>query len=239
MYKQRNNFSILDVPSANKQKILAKEILSSLMNEALSINDLNALYQNKDIQNKQQPAQNITAIPNTNELTFATLASPQEDEAKLKKTYDDTLLLGISKPFKIVFTDLQSKETTQPEEAAMEEDVQVLDDEVLVPMDAKEKEIEKEDDNAKEPEKEKEDGDIDYDFLLILPSSEVLPKELIAAVNKAGQGMISNPIIQKISDTPIGSVMPVSKIQSVEDDIEGYSVAGLDNPIAMKLMKEK
>ena len=247
MYKQRNNFSILNIPSADKKKLEAKEILSSLMNEALGINDLNSLYQNKEVKpgQEQQPIAAAT-IPNTDEMKFATLAAPQQDEALLKKTYDNTLLLGISKPFKIVFTDLQSNEVTQPEDA-LKEEIQILDDEVLVPMAARENEIKKENTAAskkkdektdeKDEKKDEEEGDVDYDFLVVLPASEVLSKELIDTINKAGQGMISNPVIKKMDEVPLGSVKPVGRIQSVEDDIEGYSVAGMDNPIAMKLMK--
>lgn len=243
MYKQRNNFSILEIPSANKKRLLAKEILESIITETLNINDLNSLYQNKERKQTQEQPATVSTVPNTSELKFNTLAAPQNTEALLKKTYDDTLLLGISKPFKIVFTDLQANEVTQPEEA-MEEEVQLLDDEVLIPMKAREKEIEKEDEeDAKDSDEEtkelpkKEEGDVDYDFLVLLPASEVLPKDIIDAVNKAGQGMISNPVLKKMTEIPIGIAKPISRIQSIEDDPDGFSTCGMDGDLALKLLK--
>jgi hypothetical protein len=241
MYKQRKNFSFLDFPTIaeRKNEVLASK--TSLLRENLNIDSLNALYQNKEIdKNKlQQQPSDVSTTPST-DLKFNTLEAPKTTEAELKKTYDGSLLLGISKPYRITFTDLQPQNNALPNipEKVVSEEVEVLDDEVLAPLDSKEKETKIEDDKVKEveePEKKDKDSKLDYDFLVILPQSEILPKELIAAINKAGQGVIGNPIIQAMTEPPI----PFGKnnIKSIEDDIEGYSVAGIDNPIALNLMK--
>ena len=242
MYKQRKNFSFLEFPSILEKKKEVSEAKISFIKESLNIDALNSLYQNKEIDKDklQQKPENFSTVPSS-DLKFKTLEEPENTEAELKKAYDGTLLLGISKPYKITFTDLQTQNPQLGQEPinTMSEEVKVLDDEVLAPLDIKEKEIEAEDSEAEKSEKDEKDNkpDTDYNFLMILPASEILPKEIIDAVNKAGQGVIKNPILKTMMEPPI----PFGKnsIKSIEDDIQGYSVAGIENPIGIKLLNSK
>lgn len=297
MYKQKNNFSFLNVPSVDKKQLAVKEAKRSFLNESLDINALNALYQPKEVSKEKQtsPAQ-AQLIPNNPELQFNNLSQPATNDAQLKQGEGDSLLLGVSKPFKISFTNLQptNQEFTEP----VMEEIQVLDDEVLAPLNTIKIKIKKENEKANKEEDldmsledaikhaeevanscdgkcstnhqkladwlkdyknliKKEPGEVDekpktdesteekelskedYDFLVILPSSEVLPKDLIDIVNKAGQGMISNPVMRQLTDLPLGQLSSISKIQSIEDDPEGLSVAGMDNDIGIRFMKKK
>ena len=256
MYKQRKNFSTLDIPSADKKRLEAKQIFSSIM-EALSVEQVNALYQQKQVpeENKYTPA---TTAPNTPELKFDTLQAPATTDAELKKTYDDTLVLGITKPYKVVFTDLAPSNPS-----ALKEDIEVemLDDEVLVPMEADKTKTKKEDDKAEEDsetaheeheenetkeeeEKEHEDGEEDetgnedYNFLDSLPQLD-LSSDMIDAVNKAGQGivMINPNVTINVDSGKIPEMHKGEKIKSVEDDLDGLSVVGLDNDLGMKLFQ--
>jgi len=242
MYKQRKNFSILDIPSLEKKKIEARKIFSSMF-ENLGIEDLNKLYQEKEVpkQNKYTP---ITATPNTPELKFDTLQNPSNMDAQLKKTYDDTLILGISKPYKVVFTDLDQNKNNIPmgEEVEMKKNEVPLEDEVLAPMDTEDekvKEENEEDEKEKSDEKTENDDEVsdNYNFLAELPPLD-LSADMKDAVEKGGQGMMPNVMINPTFNV-YNSQAPAShkgeKIKKIEDDLEGLSVAGLDNDIAFRL----
>lgn len=250
MYKQRKNFSFLDFPSLTDKKGEVVTAKTSFLRESLNIDSLNSLYQNKEVdKTKIQQPTNVSTTPDV-DLKFKTLENPTDTEAQLKKAYDDTLVMGISKPYKIVFTDLQQQQPNSSQilnlNNTMSEEVKVLDDEVLVPLDTEKDKIKSEDnelEKIKPDESGEEDSkdtksnkdDMDYNFLVILPDSEILPKELIDIVNKAGQGVISSPVLKHMTELPVAS-LGKDNIKSIEDDIQGYSVAGMNGDIAIKLM---
>ena len=243
MYKQRKNFSFLEYSAVKDKEKLVLDAKKSLLGENLNIDSLNAIYQNKEVDKtkSQKPTTNATTALNT-DLKFNTLETPGTTEAELKKNYDGNLVLGISKPYRITFTNLPTQDNTLlnnvPENNyVMSEEVEALDDEVLAPLDDTDKKIKDEDEEAENSDDKEKDNKLDYDFLVILPQSEVLPKELIDAVAKAGQGIIKAPILQPMMEPPI----PFGKntIKSIEDDIEGYSLVGFQDAFAEKLLKDK
>ena len=225
MYVQRKNFNLLDVPSANKKKAEAKKILSSIM-EVTSLEALNNLYQDKEVPKDHilnQPTSTQT-VP-SRELKFTSLSAAGDDEAQIKKVYDDTLVLGVAdkrnnKPYKVIFTELPNENEVATE---MTEATEVLEDEVLVPMEFAPEEVQKDSKNEEETESDEEKikehdeeeatesdeekikehdeeggedevGEGEYDPLEELPPLD-LSADMMDAINKASQGMMPNIMI--------------------------------------------
>ena len=225
MYVQRKNFNLLDVPSANKKKAEAKKILSSIM-EVSSLEALNNLYQDKEVPKDHilnQPTSTQT-VP-SRELKFTSLSAAGDDEAQIKKAYDDTLVLGVAdkrnnKPYKVIFTELPNENEVATE---MTEATEVLEDEVLVPMEFAPEEVQKDSKNEEETESDEEKikehdeeeatesdeekikehdeeggedevGEGEYDPLEELPPLD-LSADMMDAINKASQGMMPNIMI--------------------------------------------
>lgn len=197
MYKPRKNFLSYEVPSAEAKKADAKKILSSIF-EALSVEELNALYQPTDskITRPMEPVQMSAAAPADQLLpvsdTLITVGKlPMED---------DQIVVDVKKPVKVVFRDSSNTSNTTDSTAPMAED-----------NDA-------------------------YDFLESAPPMD-LSSDLTDTVISRGQGMMGS-----VKITPGGlSVKPDAVrsdgIKPVEEDIEGFSVVGLDNTIGMDMLK--
>ena len=257
MYIQRNNFSIFEVPSAKNKKAEARKVLLSIL-EVTSLEDLNSLYQEKEVPEEHKLHQDTTAqaIPG-DDIKFATLSTVHDDDAQLRKTYDDTIVLGVSdkrnsKPYKVIFTELP--DPNAPVNQEMTEALAVLEDEVLVPLSAAPLEVRKEIESDEEDEEEaeekesetdeeneeeaEEDEFSEYDPLAELPKLD-LSADMLAAINKSSQGMMPNVTILA-NNVNFGGAKPSSgkeTIQSIEDDPYGFSVVGMDNPYADKLLK--
>lgn len=127
MYKPRKNFLSYEVPSADSKKAEAKRILSSMF-ETLSVDELNKLYQPKE----------VNKVPDVKPIAMdtpvaATQLQPVSDTlvtvGKLPME-DDQVVVDVKKPVKVVFRD--STGTNIRENAA------VLDDEVISQEDAPE-----------------------------------------------------------------------------------------------------
>ena len=246
MYKQRKNFFSSYTPAAELKKIEAKKILSSMF-EGLDTATLTSLYQNEEEpkENKFNPPSVPQIDPSSVEIKFEDPNNRTATQQELQKVYDSTVVSG--KPFKITFSDIApAKPIENTIDDPLREETEMLEDEVLVPMEyapeeTKEHEEKEKSEEDKEKEEPEEDEEKEYDFMSELPKLD-LSADMLDAINKAGQGMMGtvmiNPTINVLKDGPHSPVVPIhngSKIKSIEDDLEGLSVAGLDNDIAFKL----
>lgn len=159
MYKPRKNFLSYEVPSAESKKAEAKQILSSMF-EALSVDELNSLYQPTEVSKTVATKPVAMDTP-----AAATKLQPVSDTlitvGKLPME-DDQVVVDVKKPVKVVFRD--STGTNIRENAA------VLDDEVVAPS-------------------EETSDDESYDFLQSAPPLD-LTSDLQNTVLARGQGMM-------------------------------------------------
>lgn len=175
----RKNFLQYEVSSAESKKADAKKILSDIM-ETLSLPQLNALYQNKEVIDTQvKPTKDV---PLTTSVAASNL-KPVSDTLAVMGTLpgeDDKIVIGLKKPLQVVFRD-------DSEEA--------VDDAAITES---------------------------YDFLDSAPPLD-----------------LSNDFVQGRPQSPrppsVNSSQP-NQIRSIEEDIEGYSVVGMDNDIGMNML---
>ena len=212
MYKPRKNFLSYQVPSAEFKKAEAKKILSSLL-ETSALDALDKLYQPKEFDASKRVA--------TTELPFdpssaANNLEPVSDTlltvGKLP-TEQDTVVIGVKKPIQVVFKD--DSYATKP----LKEDLTVVDDDVIAPIETAPVEVQKEME--------------EYDCLDSAPPLD-LSSDLQNTVMQRGQGMMTSV---RLNNATVPTMQNGDRIKSVEDDIEGYSVVGLDNDIGMNMLK--
>ena len=277
MYIQKKNFSAFYSPIANLKKAEAKEILRSILIEDsgpdTAVKNLDQINQQQDLQFRSaQTVPNPTvpkAAPNTPvqptlttpQPTIPTTVAPNATMPANGNLVVDasTASSTPSNKWTISFVNNEKPAQPQPIDPAlqvmdpmsnqMREAVEVLEDEVLIPLDfapegIKEK-LEAEEDEDSDKDKKKDEDDEDYDPLKELEPLD-LSSDLQDIVQKAGQGMMpnvvmNNPTFNIFKDGPHGPVSPVTannRVQRVEDDLEGLSMVGFENDIGSKLLKK-
>jgi hypothetical protein len=201
------------VPSADAKKAEAKKILSSLL-ESSALDALDSLYQPKefDATKRIAPAE-LPFDPSTAANNLAPVSDTLLTVGKLPNE-PDTVVIGVKKPIQVVFKD--DSYATKP----LKEEVAVVDD-ILAPVETAPVEVQKEIE--------------DYDCLNSAPPLD-LSSDLQNTVMQRGQGMITSVQISNAGIMP-ATMQTGDRIKGVEDDIEGYSVVGLDNDIGMNMLK--
>lgn len=211
-----------------------KEIkkLKSIVLEALSIDQLNAIYSPKEAPTHVPIAASAVLPFNQQTLPIAQMQPVADTLASMEKFPGlDKIQIKVKKPIKVVFQDdsQTSKTSSEPvasvEErsgtvmAGMAESATVEDEKVIINLDSTE--------NAESD---------DYDFLSSAPQLDLTSdiQELEDIVRDNSQGMM--PSVQTVSNmTP--NPKPMSRpivvkhdsIRSIEEDPDGWSVIGMEN----------
>ena len=216
MYKQRTKFLSYQVPSADSKKAEAKKILSSIL-ESSAIAALDSLYQPKEFDQSQRVAPK--ELPFSQPAAASNLEPVSDTLLTVGKlpTEGGAVVIGVKKPIQVVFKDESA--TANP----LKEDIAIVEDDVLAPVEEAPVEV------------QKKLEDEDYDCLDSAPPLD-LSSDLQNTVLQRGQGMITS--VQMSNNILAPAAMQTGdRIKGIEDDIEGYSVVGLDNDIGMNMLK--
>jgi hypothetical protein len=215
MYKQRKNFLSYQVPSVDAKKAEAKKILSSIL-ESSTIADLDSLYQSKEFDQSKRVDPKDLPFSQPAASNLEPVSDTLLTVGKLP-TEGGTVVIGVKKPVQVIFKD---ESATNP----LKEDITIVeDDDVLAPVEEAPIEV------------QKKLEDEDYDCLDSAPPLD-LSSDLQNTILQRGQGMITS--VQKSNNILAPVAMQTrDHIKGIEDDIEGYSVVGLDNDIGMNMLK--
>jgi hypothetical protein len=215
MYKQRKNFLSYQVPSADSKKAEAKKILSSIL-ESSAIAALDSLYQPKEFDQSQRVAPK--ELPFSQPAAASNLEPVSDTLLTVGKlpTEGGAVVIGVKKPIQVVFKDESATNS-------LKEDITIVEDDVLAPVEEAPIEV------------QKKLEDEDYDCLESAPPLD-LSSDLQNTVLQRGQGMITSVQMSNNVLSP-AAMQTGDRIKGIEDDIEGYSVVGLDNDIGMNMLK--
>ena len=196
---------------------------------------------------------NKTSLPSEAQGYIGERPVSSADDVSLEKNTDeaDSYIIRSNKPYKLAFA--QSSSTDIP---LIKEDFDysmdtILDEEpeILVPMSLAPEELQDKIDILEPPQSsekceesgedsedlEKEDKKSDYDLSSSLPplSKEELKQlaDIASKLTPNGKVIITNSI--PMDELPIKKI---GQIMAPEDDMDGYSVAGLDNSIGLDLL---